>query len=72
MLASALVAMPFGSFLLSIDLWLPYKLNTVIILLAFSLTFALPETMKKSSPTDGACEEGADIPHHKSSMVIPP
>jgi hypothetical protein len=70
MLSSALVAMPFGSFLLSIDLWLPYKLNTIILLLSFLIIFAMRETLRKSSTKDRASEERTDVQDGGSSAVI--
>ena len=70
MLSSALVAMPFGSFLLSIDLWLPYKLNTFILLLSFPAIFAMRETLGKSSTIDRASEERTDVQDDGPFTVI--
>ncbi|KAI5865370.1 major facilitator superfamily domain-containing protein [Durotheca rogersii] len=68
-LLSALIAMPFGSFLLSIDLWLPYKFSTPVLLSAFPLIFAMPETMPKSSIEDEMSPERIDVQEGGSSTV---
>ncbi len=44
-LVTNVVAVPIGSWLLSKDLWLPYWFSTPIILLAFPIIVAIPETL---------------------------
>jgi hypothetical protein len=44
-LITDVVAVPIGSWLLSKDLWLPYWFSTPIILLAFPIIIAIPETV---------------------------
>jgi hypothetical protein len=47
-LITDIVALPVGSLLLSKDLWLPYWFSTPIILLAFPIIIAIPETVPKN------------------------
>jgi hypothetical protein len=66
---SAVVAMPVGSYLLSIDLWLPYKVNTFILLLPFPHILAMPETRRDLKTIDSDIEEGDYVDDDGSSLV---
>jgi hypothetical protein len=47
-LITDIIAVPIGSWLLSKDLWLPYYFSTPIILLAYPILMAIPETRVKA------------------------
>ncbi|VUC35726.1 unnamed protein product [Clonostachys rosea] len=56
LLVTDIVAAPFGSWLLSKDVWLPFKFSAPMICLSFPLIFAMPETLmarKKAEDSNG-------------------
>jgi hypothetical protein len=65
-----LIATPLGSLLLEKDLWLPYQVSMPVILLAFPLLLALPETLslKKVSEAEDHDENTADT--HEPSISV--
>lgn len=47
MVSSSLAGVSLGSYLLSVDLWLPYKVNSVVLVATFGfLVVGMPETLK--------------------------
>ncbi|KAI0109611.1 major facilitator superfamily domain-containing protein [Nemania sp. FL0031] len=52
LLVTDIVAAAVGSWLLSQDLWLPFKFSSPIICLSFPLILAMPETLMSSKKTD--------------------
>lgn len=52
-----MVAAPIGSWLLSKDLWLPFKFSTPILLSSFIVISFMPETLPAPGPTQGEEEE---------------
>ncbi|KAK7398603.1 hypothetical protein QQX98_012012 [Neonectria punicea] len=63
LLATDIIAAPVGSWLLSKDLWLPFKFSAPIICLSFPLLLAMPETLvsrkKADTSNDQATSRGA-------------
>lgn len=74
LLATDIIAVPVGSWLLSKDLWLPFKFSAPIICLSFPLILAMPETLvsrKKADTSNGqATSRGALDQSTKSQMLI--
>ncbi|KAI1194120.1 major facilitator superfamily domain-containing protein [Nemania serpens] len=69
LLSTALLSTPLGSFLLSIDLWLPYKVNTPVLLLSFPLVLAIPETLKRLGVEDSSGQESIGVAKRRLPMI---
>ena len=70
-LITDVVAVPIGSWLLSKDLWLPYWFSTPIILLAFPIIIAIPETVltRKAVQSSIASQMNGGSPTNQSEQV---
>lgn len=65
------VAVPIGSWLLSKDLWLPYWFSIPMILLAFPIIIAIPETASASKDAQSsiASQVNGGPPTNQSEQV---
>lgn len=73
LLVTEVVAAPIGSWLLSKDLWLPFKFSAPIILLSFPVILVIPETLppRKMSDTsdDGQANRHEPLVQLNSTLV---
>ncbi|KAI1121237.1 major facilitator superfamily domain-containing protein [Nemania abortiva] len=74
LLVTDIVAAAVVSWLLSLDLWLPFKFSAPIICLSFPLIFAMPETLasrkKADAVNDQPTGQGASDQSTQGQMII--